>query len=159
MFLVYVQKTSTVKNLSLPFIFSSSPDYPDLLFTNCIEFRNYMSSLWNKRRVLRAWHLTFPLRKIYELCMYNIQRRRALWWRAGSRNCQICEQYTPLFFSFHFFSHRGNGGVNDFPTRTQQYSLASPFFPHFDTCQFVLRTMDRMLCEARGKEKATQRRR
>lgn len=54
-----------------------------------------------------------------------------------------------IFCSFHFFSSR-DGEVNDFPTRTQQYSLASPFFPHFDTCQLVLRTMDRTR-EAEGK--------
>lgn len=56
----------------------------------------------------------------------------------GSRNCQICEQYTFPAFLFPLFPPKGDDRVNDFPTRTQQYSLALPFFPHFDTCQFVL---------------------
>lgn len=33
-------------------------------------------------------------------------------------------------FYYYFFFPSRDGGVNDFPTRTQQYSLASPFFSH-----------------------------
>lgn len=73
----------------------------------------------------------------------------------GSRNCQICEQYILPTFLFALFPPKEDDRVNDFPTRTQQYSLALPFFPHFDTCQFVLRTIDRTLRETRKKATRT----
>lgn len=38
--------------------------------------------------------------------------------------------YSAFFVPFNFFSLRDDG-VNDFPTRMQQYSLASPFFSTF----------------------------
>jgi len=121
--------------LPLGILFQSS-DHPDFLLTIALSSETiYICFHFETNVVLhgltRIQH--FHWGEIW-LCVYNIYIEGQHVYYDDVRKVEIV-RYTNnilrIFCSFQFFFSLRDDGVNDFPTRMQQYSLASPFFSTF----------------------------